>query len=362
MRRSQFQKLDVAGESIDIALSRDVSSQYDNVKLVADNMPAVVAASENIPSIVDVFEQVVPHITEILLADENAAIASAKGVEATDAALLASKWASNPEDVVVAGGEYSAYHWAQKAMDATTDWASVVNKPDPTITLSGDATGSLTMTDLAGGTLEVVVVDDSHTHDTRYYTETEVQTVLPKIGFDTSNVTPPGTGQLAWNQDEKTLDLGINGVVLQLGQEEVTMVRNGTGSTIPNKTVVMATGSIGNSGRITVAPYDLRDAKYVLGVTTEDIPAGVDGFVTREGKVRGVDTSMWSDGQVLYAAVGGGLTNLEPAVGVKVAIAFVVKAHTSGTLYVRRSNFDENRYMLALNGVIDFGLITNAVG
>ena len=30
--------------------------------------------------------------------------------------LLASKWASNPEDVVVAGGEYSAYHWAKKAI------------------------------------------------------------------------------------------------------------------------------------------------------------------------------------------------------------------------------------------------------
>lgn len=44
------------------------------------------------------------------------------------------------------------------------DWTNVTNKPDPTITLSGDASGSLTLTDLAGGTLTVTVADDSHNH------------------------------------------------------------------------------------------------------------------------------------------------------------------------------------------------------
>jgi len=44
------------------------------------------------------------------------------------------------------------------------DWTNTTNKPDPVITLGGDATGSITMTDLAGGTLTVTVVDDSHAH------------------------------------------------------------------------------------------------------------------------------------------------------------------------------------------------------
>jgi hypothetical protein len=44
------------------------------------------------------------------------------------------------------------------------DWTNTTNKPDPVITLGGDATGSITMTDLAGGTLTVTVVDDSHNH------------------------------------------------------------------------------------------------------------------------------------------------------------------------------------------------------
>ena len=44
------------------------------------------------------------------------------------------------------------------------DWTNTTNKPDPVITLAGDATGSVTLTDLTSGTLTVAVVDDSHNH------------------------------------------------------------------------------------------------------------------------------------------------------------------------------------------------------
>ena len=44
------------------------------------------------------------------------------------------------------------------------DFDNFTNLPDPVITLGGDATGSVTLTDLAGGTLTVTIVDDSHNH------------------------------------------------------------------------------------------------------------------------------------------------------------------------------------------------------
>ena len=44
---------------------------------------------------------------------------------------------------------------------------------DPTISLSGDVTGSATMTNLGNVTITATVADDSHTHDGRYYTESE---------------------------------------------------------------------------------------------------------------------------------------------------------------------------------------------
>lgn len=49
---------------------------------------------------------------------------------------------------------------------------------DPTLTLSGDASGSATFTNLGNATLTVTVANDSHTHDGRYYTETEIDTLL----------------------------------------------------------------------------------------------------------------------------------------------------------------------------------------
>lgn len=39
---------------------------------------------------------------------------------------LAQKWASNPEDVVVSGGLFSAFHWAKKAMAAVLDTAAQI--------------------------------------------------------------------------------------------------------------------------------------------------------------------------------------------------------------------------------------------
>ena len=54
------------------------------------------------------------------------------------------------------------------------DWTHTTNKPDPTVTLSGDVSGSATMTDLGSINITTTVANDSHTHDGRYYTETEV--------------------------------------------------------------------------------------------------------------------------------------------------------------------------------------------
>lgn len=46
------------------------------------------------------------------------------------------------------------------------DWTNTTNKPDPTITLGGDASGSLTLTNLAGGTLSLTLANSGVTADT----------------------------------------------------------------------------------------------------------------------------------------------------------------------------------------------------
>lgn len=44
------------------------------------------------------------------------------------------------------------------------NWTNVTNKPDPTITLAGDLSGSVTLTNLGNATLTASVADDSHNH------------------------------------------------------------------------------------------------------------------------------------------------------------------------------------------------------
>lgn len=205
------------------------------------------------------------------------------------------------------------------------------------------------------------------------YTKEETQTSLPKIGFDTTNTTTPSIGQMAWNQDESTVDLGLDGATLQIGQEMLVKVRNDDITPILNGQVVMATGSLGNSGRILVKPHTgLRsNAKQILGIATEDIAVGSDGLVTTFGKVRNINTTgstvgeTWNDGDNLYLKPNdnGNLTKIVPLnTEVNMPIAVVVHSHTNGTLFVRISGVDENLYNDAQNLFIQDTVPTLATG
>lgn len=163
-------------------------------------------------------------------------------------------------------------------------------------------------------------------------------------------------GKITWNNDEETLDLIQNGAVLQLGQEIQTHSRNNTGISIANGTVVMASGTLGASGRVTIAPMDgsvRTNSMFMLGITTEVIANDDDGKVTQFGKIRNVDTTgtgvgeVWSEGDVLWVSTStaGALTNVKPTSGMQLPIAFVINVHaTTGTLMVRASSTDQDFY------------------
>lgn len=168
--------------------------------------------------------------------------------------------------------------------------------------------------------------------------------ITDNVQFNTNTSDTPVKGEILWNEEDGTLDVGLTdtGVVLQSGQEIHYRVSNKSGSLIPNGTLVMAGGTNGNSGRINIVPA-IADgsvpSKYIMGVVTENIPNDADGYVTHFGKVRGIDTSMWSDGDILYAdpTVVGGLTNIPPlAPNSKTVIAIVINSSaTVGTIFVR---------------------------
>ena len=180
-------------------------------------------------------------------------------------------------------------------------------------------------------------------NDTAYY---EYQ--VPSLSFDITTEEDAVPGMLTWNTDESTLDIGLDDeVILQTGQEMVYYVKNQTGSTINNGQVVQFSGSLGNSGRLLIAlarADTTSEAKYIMGVATEEIANGADGFVTAFGKIRGIDTDgsvcseTWDDGDILYlsATTAGCLTVTPPSEpSLRIPIAAVVHAADNGTLFVR---------------------------
>jgi len=167
-------------------------------------------------------------------------------------------------------------------------------------------------------------------------------TGMDRLGLDTAGGLTPAQGQFVWDADNQTALLGLNGAALDLGQELHYHVRNASGAPIAKGAAVRATGTVGMSGRITVAPM-IADgtvpSKFFLGVTKEAIPNGADGKVTSFGKLRGINTNAFNEGDVLWvsATSAGALTNVEPvAPALKLPVAFVVtKSATVGAIQVR---------------------------
>jgi len=91
-----------------------------------------------------------------------------------------------------------------------------------------------------------------------------------------------------------------------------TEVTNQTGSTILKGTPVYQTGTSGNA--MTIAPADASSSATMpaVGVLEQDLVSGATGFVIHMGKISGVDTSAFNEGDTIYVAVGGGYTNTPP--------------------------------------------------
>jgi len=167
--------------------------------------------------------------------------------------------------------------------------------------------------------------------------------IVSDMSFVTTDTHTPTEGSLSWNTIDGTLDLGMEyNVVQQIGQETFARVQNSTGSTIPNGAVVGFAG-VGANNVLSVSKY-LADGStptlYILGVLTHDLPdSGEVGYCTTFGHVRGINTSGFTVGDLLYASptTAGAFTNVKPtAPNNVVPVAAVLKVGTTdGEIFVR---------------------------
>lgn len=106
-------------------------------------------------------------------------------------------------------------------------------------------------------------------------------------------------------------------------------------SAITKGQVIMFTGAVGSSGVPTGAPATgVTDGSYIMGVAAENIALNGFGLVQFNGTLKGIDTSAFADGDILWynPAVTGGFTKTIPtAPNVKVQMAAVINAGSGGS-------------------------------
>ena len=123
-------------------------------------------------------------------------------------------------------------------------------------------------------------------------------------------------------------------VTLQIGEEQWVRVRNISGSTILNGSVVYVSGAQGQRPTIELASNISHTTSHVIGIATHDIENNSNGIVTITGLVNGVDTSSFTEGDELYlGATAGSLTNIKPTAPTHaVELAVVVFSGNNGSI------------------------------
>jgi hypothetical protein len=163
------------------------------------------------------------------------------------------------------------------------------------------------------------------------------------LAFDTSNSAAAAVGKMVWDTGQGTIQFGLAGgaVDLDIGQTTVELCYNGTGSSIAKGKVVYIAGAQGNRISVGLAnnSSDATSSK-TFGMVAETFPDGTEKFVVTNGIVKGLNTSMYTAGDILWLGTNGDVTTTKPsAPDHLVFVGVVVKVNAvSGEVFVKVQN------------------------
>lgn len=168
----------------------------------------------------------------------------------------------------------------------------------------------------------------------------------PEVRFDSNHTAAGHTpGRVSWNNLDGTLDLDVlsTGVTLQIGQEQHIYGRNTSGVTINNGDAVRITGAQGDNATFEKAialaqPFSNTDRNEIIGIATETIADSSFGYITTFGKVRGIDTTLFATGSILYVShttSGSLVTSKPPAPYAIMRAGIVIRSAADGIIFCR---------------------------
>jgi hypothetical protein len=153
---------------------------------------------------------------------------------------------------------------------------------------------------------------------------------------------PTVQGSTYWDVDDNTIAVVLNGYVMKVGEDVFYAVKNQTGSTITKGTACGFAGTVGSSGRLLTKPYlanGSESSTFFMGVAAEEILDGEDGKVLWFGRIRGLNTNSFDEGDILYvstSSAGGFQTTVPQAPYNIIQVAAVItKSTNQGTIFVR---------------------------
>ena len=164
------------------------------------------------------------------------------------------------------------------------------------------------------------------------------------VQFDTTATVTGAVGKLWYDNGDGTLVTQLKGgnVDLQIGQENVVLAYNNSGTTINKGQVVAVNGAQGQRPAVVLADADSEPlSAATLGVANESIGAGAEGFVATFGTIRGINTNGFTAGDPVYLSqTAGAFTSTRPSAPAHtVFLGWIVKVNSSsGELFLNINN------------------------
>ena len=148
------------------------------------------------------------------------------------------------------------------------------------------------------------------------------------IASDLSYPTADGTAnQTIVTDGAGNLSFGSTGI-----SETVQMlVKNVSGGSLAKGTPIHQTGTAGQHSEVIAARADTAAAMPSVGVLAETLADDAEGYAVITGRLSNIDTSSYSEGDVLFVGATGGLTSTKPTGESNVTqnIGIVNKVHAS---------------------------------
>ena len=219
-----------------------------------------------------------------------------------------------------------------------TDAVTSVNGYTGTVNLTYTDVGAFPATATTG--TGSVVLQTSPTINTPTLSGATIDGTAPYVNYTPTTAPTYVEGRVFYDSTAHTLNYYNDNsqMSVNIGQEQIVRVRNQTGSTIPDGTVVYVNGATGNTPTIALALATSFSTADIIGVTTTSIANNGFGYVTINGLVNGLDTSAFADGDSVFlsATTPGAYTATEPTrPNYSIQVGVVLRSSPSvGTLLV----------------------------